>query len=110
MPVIYWTLLPLHLIAIVVAAYATHHANCLNVSSCKGDYSAWMSYAHYAYEILDKLRWITPIVFGVFYFRKEILNARKVVIFGLVVTGIAFGTMPIYLTLINYWERSWGTI
>jgi len=69
-----------------------------------------MSFAHYAYEILDKLRWVVPIAFGVFYFRKRTFHIREVTIFALISAVIILATIPIYTTLIDCWERSWGTI
>jgi len=110
LPGIHWNLLSLHFLSVVGAAYASHRANCLNVWDCVGDYSAWMTTAHYAFNLILLLRWLTPILFALFFFSKNRLSFRSSVVFVLVAALIVVATLPIYSGLIDYWERDWGIV
>ena len=105
----HWIILLLHCIVVVLAAYATHHVNCLNVWHCRGSYSFWMTTASHSYQVITYLRWLTPIVFVACYFGRKAINLRTALVVAFISVVIFLTTLPIYSALIEYWERGWGT-
>jgi hypothetical protein len=105
----YCYLIPLfHFLLAWAVAYAVHYANCLNVWSCKGDYSKWMNLGSNGYLLLQASKWIAPVAFAVCMLAKRSQKKDYVLQVAIIALLVLFVTDYFYMHLIFWWERDWG--
>jgi hypothetical protein len=101
----YYFLVGIHFFIVVMAAFAVHYSNGINVGGFTGDYGLWMDLSNLFCSVFSFSRWAIPVLLVLLLRTNEKKTARIYFIVG--VAAISFCTWPLYSGLIHFWERNW---
>jgi len=105
----YCLLLPvLHFSLTVALALSIHHANCLNVWTCTGDYGFWMTVSLYGSHLINLSKWLVPALFFICIYRKNQFSAGTFATTAVVTLLIFFSTDVLRHHIIEFLERDWN--
>ena len=102
----YWTLPSLHFALVVVAAFAVHYSNGINVHGYDGDYGYWMDIGYLGNRMFQFSRWAVPVVLLLVLLRSK-ERKKEISWFAVAAVLVIGATWALYSGLIHFWERNW---